>query len=461
MDLFAGCGGMSLGFDRAGFRCVSAVEIDDDARNSHRKNFEPRASGTHYRAYRDITATEPEDAVAHLTNLPIEKSIDIITGGFPCQAFSRLGRAALWQLAKEKNAHFNDPRATMYEYFIKYVMRLRPVAFVIENVREIGNFNHKNLAHELAETMEEVGYNTRYTILNAVWYGVPQLRERMIIVGIDKSLRFEPHFPPILHDYKLPVGYSTARAGKNHFHVLPPFDFYVDHYELAEDLIPAVTAAHAFADLPVIKHHLDGRTGKGHPRDTNESLEYKKGIDNPFLRMMKDWPGFESNGNSCGHVVRYTPRDYEIFRRMPHGGMYPEALQTAEQIFHERLKTKEVLLGHRIRKHSKLWDELRKQIVPPYKVDRYPNKFRKMWAEHPVRTVPAHIGKDSYSHIHFDSKQARCISLREAARLQSFPDAFQLAGGMNSQLKQIGNAVPPLLAFAVATTLKEILSGKA
>ncbi|MNI80915.1 Modification methylase AplI [compost metagenome] len=80
-----------------------------------------------------------------------------------------------------------------------------------------------------------------------------------------------------------------------------------------------------------------------------------------------------------------------------------------------------------------------------------------MWADHPARTLPAHLGKDSYSHIHFDDHQARCISLREAARLQSFPDAFKFAGSMNQQLKQIGNAVPPLFSYAVAKTLRETL----
>ena len=81
-----------------------------------------------------------------------------------------------------------------------------------------------------------------------------------------------------------------------------------------------------------------------------------------------------------------------------------------------------------------------------------------MWPEHPARTLPAHIGKDSYSHIHFDDAQARGISLREAARIQSFPDGFKLAGGMNSQLTQIGNAVPPLLAYSVAKALKQTLT---
>lgn len=168
---------------------------------------------------------------------------------------------------------------------------------------------------------------------------------------------------------------------------------------------------------------------------------------------MKSWPHFKSNGSFCGHVIRYTPRDYETFKRMPSGGMYPEALETAHKIFKERIAVIEAESGEKVCEDSKLWNEIFKATVPPYKNNRYPNKFRKMWANHPARTVPAHIGKDSYSHIHFDSNQGRCISLREAARLQSFPDAFYFAGSMNEQLTQIGNAVPPLLARAVAKNL--------
>jgi DNA (cytosine-5)-methyltransferase 1 len=143
---------------------------------------------------------------------------------------------------------------------------------------------------------------------------------------------------------------------------------------------------------------------------------------------------------------------------MPHGGMYPEAVATAKEIFRERLQLAEIAIGERIDEDSPLWKQLWAETVPPYRVDRYPNKFRKMWPNHPARTVPAHLGKDSYSHIHFDSEQARCISLREAARLQSFPDGFRFVGSMNSQLRQIGNAVPPLLAYAVAATLRDTIS---
>ena len=102
-------------------------------------------------------------------------------------------------------------------------------------------------------------------------------------------------------------------------------------------------------------------------------------------------------------------------------------------------------------------EELRAQIVPPYDAGKFPNKWRKMEPDAPARTLMAHLGKDSYSHIHYDSSQARTISVREAARLQSFPDGFRFCGSMNSGFRQIGNAVPPLLAYALARHLRGLL----
>ena len=96
--------------------------------------------------------------------------------------------------------------------------------------------------------------------------------------------------------------------------------------------------------------------------------------------------------------------------------------------------------------------------VPPYDVGKFPNKWRKMWRDQPARTLMAHLGKDSYSHIHYDSRQARTISVREAARLQSFPDGFSFCGTMNPAFRQIGNAVPPLLAKAVATQIMKTMT---
>lgn len=455
IDLFAGCGGLSLGFHRAKYRCVAAVEINEDARRSHEANFSRVAPSEGYAAYTDITQVTPLDAVSHLSPLipNFGSDIDVVIGGPPCQAFSRLGRAALWDIAGRQYAHGTDERATMYSYFLAYIEVLKPIAFVLENVREMGKFVGRNVAEEIAVTAEEFGYEVRYTLLNAVWFGVPQLRERMFLVGIRKELKQVPTFPKIKHKYTLPVGYSTSRAGTGHIEVLAPHDHYVDHHEHASKVLPAVVASDAFFDLPPIYHHLDGRVGRGFPRDVNLRIPYLT-RDNKFTKEMKTWPEFESQtGDFIGHVIRYTPRDYEIFHRMQPGDMYPEALKIALEIFQEKILTLEAEQGRKIEKGSEEWQQIYNSTVPPYKAHRYPNKFRKMWADHPARTLPAHIGKDSYSHIHFDSQQARGISLREAARIQSFPDAFRLHGSMNSQLTQIGNAVPPLLAYAVAKCL--------
>ena len=462
-DLFAGCGGMSLGFHRVGFRCVCAIEIDDDARASHKTNFN-RFAENEYRSYSDITKISPEMAVNHLSGSDngIDDVIDVIIGGPPCQAFSRLGRAALWDLNGKKNAHAEDERATMYQYFLEYIARLKPVAFVMENVREIGKFVGRNIAEEISLAAEAIGYHVRYTLLNSVWFGVPQLRERVFIIGISKELGRVPVFPKIQYKYDLPVGYSTSRAGTGHIEFLNPYDHYVDHLEFSENIKPAITAEQAFADLPPIYHHLDGRRGKGVPRKTDFEMEYAQDYSrNDFIKTMRTWPNYEAH--PCiftGHIIRYTPRDYEIFRRMPHGGMYPEALETAENIFKERILEAEKIEGKNIEEGSAEWNELHRATIPPYLVNRYPNKFRKMWPDHPARTLPAHIGKDSYSHIHYDSEQARCISLREAARIQSFPDGFKFIGSMNSALRQIGNAVPPLMAYNVALSLRYVLLNK-
>jgi DNA (cytosine-5)-methyltransferase 1 len=459
VDLFAGCGGLSLGFDRAGFRSICGVELNDFARKSHELNFGTGIHANTYRAFADIKKTEPEDAVAHIGSKSTEFAADVVIGGPPCQAFSRLGRAALWNLAGEKFAHEHDERATMYHYFLHYVATLKPLAFVMENVREIGKHVGKNIAEEIAVTADAMGYTTSYTLLNAVWFGVPQLRERMFIIGIHKSLKKMPVFPAIQFGYELPVGYSTSRSGDGAPEVCLPCDHYIDHCEKATNLRQATSVSMAFADLPPIVHHLDGRKGKGVPRRVFDQIAYGP-KNNWFTEEMRSWPRFENgSGSFTGHVIRYTPRDYEIFRRMPHGGMYPEALIVAEEIFQERLESFERETGKKVIPGTEDWEILRKATVPPYKEGRYPNKFRKMWPDHPSRTLPAHIGKDSYSHIHFDSDQARGISLREAARIQSFPDAFKLAGSMNSQLAQIGNAVPPLLAYAVAQEVRRALIG--
>jgi DNA (cytosine-5)-methyltransferase 1 len=171
---------------------------------------------------------------------------------------------------------------------------------------------------------------------------------------------------------------------------------------------------------------------------------------------MRSWKGFETDGSVDGHVIRLTSRDFPIFGRMPRGADYPIALEVAHALLEEKLES---LKRRRMRPpvKSAAYRKLIKATVPPYDVSKFPNKWWKIDPDAPSRTLTAHIGKDTYSHIHYDGRQKRTISVREAARLQSFPDGFRFAGAMNAAFRQIGNAVPPLLALAVARELKTLL----
>ncbi len=137
---------------------------------------------------------------------------------------------------------------------------------------------------------------------------------------------------------------------------------------------------------------------------------------------------------------------------MEPGDQYPEAYDLAMKRFQKRLSS---LNGRRPKDGSAEYEALKKEIVPPYDRNKFPNKWWKLDPKLPSKTLTAHLGKDTYSHIHYDSDQARTISVREAARLQSFPDGFVFAGAMNAAFKQIGNAVPPLMAFAIAKKVQQ------
>lgn len=465
-DLFSGCGGMTLGFDRAGYRCVTAIENDTAARESHARNFRGRARPGQYAMYRDITKVRPKQAVKHLRNKSrrTEDSIDIVIGGPPCQAFSRLGRAALWSVKGRRHAHADDPRASLYEHFMSYVEELKPIAFVLENVPDMGRFHGTNVAEEIALAANDLGYVTRYSLLNSAWYGVPQLRERLFVIGIRRELQVVPSFPEMTHLCDLPKGYLTSRAGQFNLSasapVLKPFVHYVDHAGSSDSTIKAATVSNAFGDLPILK-----KTTLQRPRGIapnaellNANKKYR-GQAKGFAHDMRSWPGFSSNGSCSGHVTRFTPRDFPIFRRMKPRDRYPEALRLAENLFKHKVRRIEQRTNSILGRRTRQWKELRKATVPPYSATRFPDKFRKLHPKEPSPTVPAHLGKDCYSHIHPSRCQARTISIREAARLQSFPDAFELFGAMGKRFTQIGNAVPPLLAYAVASHLRGILEG--
>ncbi|MDF3982893.1 DNA cytosine methyltransferase [Luteibacter sp. PPL554] len=460
LDLFAGCGGISLGFEAAGFDVRGAVEFDPDAAKSHGLNFHG-GNEAHSRAI-DITETSPSDLCLRLGLGSVGDAFDVVVGGPPCQAFARVGRPKLRAIEEHPEAFMHDPRAQLYKKYLEYVDAFKPLAVLMENVPDILNHGGQNIAEETCEVLEAKGYTCGYTLLNAAFYGVPQMRERMFLIAYRRELAADVSFPTPTNWLVLPPGYEGSRSvalktlrnlvGQAHSYIAPPV--------ASPDLPPAVTAQDALGDLPAINARellAAGEIVRG-ARRFDTPVGYRRAKLSGYAELMRTWPNHEAPPEGpSDHVIRYLPRDYELFARMGPGDQYPEAYARAVEMFHEKLaalRSQGEKISERSPKYRALWDA----TVPPYDATKFPNKWRKMWRDQPARTLMAHLGKDSYSHIHYDSKQARTISVREAARLQSFPDGFRFAGTMNPAFKQIGNAVPPLLAKAIALHMMQTMT---
>ncbi len=466
LDLFAGCGGISLGFDAAGFKTIGAVEFDEDAARSHAINFFGDLSHdlfeVHARA-KDITRIEPSELLQmYGLSGPIESYVDVIVGGPPCQAFARVGRAKLREVADHPEAFLKDPRSNLYLRYLHYVSVLKPIAILMENVPDVLNYGGHNVAEETCEILTEMGYRCSYTLMNSVYFGVPQMRERMFLVAVASQISEQIIFPKPTHWVDMPRGYESSRKVALQTIKTDLFDnesyFAAQPIPIRKECLPAVTAKDALCDLPVITAHLEGKVKKG-ARRFDTVAPYPAAKLNKYAKLMRAWPGFENTEGVKDHVIRYLPRDYDIFRRMNPGDQYPQAHAHAVALFEERISKIRQKDGKSLGPKSKEYQEIWNATVPPYDAGKFPNKWRKMEAYAPARTLMAHLGKDGYSHIHYDNTQARTISVREAARLQSFPDGFVFSGSMNPAFKQIGNAVPPLLAKAIAESLYRMLKG--
>ena len=458
LDLFSGCGGLSLGFESAGFNIAAAIESDALAAASHGRNFHKGDAANS--KPRDITRVKPTDLTSELRLGSIATAFDVIVGGPPCQAFARVGRPKLREIAEDPRAFKHDPRANLYLHYLEYVEAFQPLALLLENVPDVINHGGQNIAEEICEVLKSKGYTARYTLLNAVFYGVPQMRERMFLIAYRRELEARVQFPRPTHWMELPAGYNGSRQvalrlmkhnlfSEDWHYVAPPTPAF------KSALKPAVTANEAIGDLPRITLHLEGKLRRG-ARRFDEQIPYSSKRTSEYAELMKSWSGHEGNGGISDHVIRYLPRDWKLFARMKNGDQYPEAYEQAIVMFEERLAE----LSRKKcapKPDTTEYRRLRAEFVPPYDVGKFPNKWRKMWREEPARTLMAHLGKDTYSHIHYDSKQARTISVREAARLQSFPDGFTFCGTMNPAFRQIGNAVPPLMAAALARTMRASL----
>lgn len=470
LDLFSGCGGFSLGFHTEGFQIVAALERDATAARTHAYNlFRGHDNLEVHAQARDIIKTTPTKLVRELGLGQPSRAIDVILAGPPCQSYARVGRAKLREIAKKQNAFLHDRRGRLYERMLYYVRVLKPLVIVFENVLDVLNQAGENIVEHICDALGEQGYVCRYTILNAAHYGVPQMRERVFLLAFARELHTTPEFPPPSHEWKLPAGYKASRdvalkpirkrSAACEVHIISKY--FMPSPCSSDQLPSAVTAEQALEDLPIITAEMKAAIKPG-ARRFNQRLEYNSVLNlSTFAQAVRSWEGFAGRDTVSDHVIRRLPRDYPIFQLMEPGDQYPEAYAIAEEIlWPQRLQDIGLDVGDcRPESPNYRLTLLEKQkVVPPYDPTKFVDKWRKMDPNEPARTLTAHLSQDCYTHIHYSSDQARTISVREAARLQSFPDGFRFEGAMNAAFRQIGNAVPPLLARALARHIRTLLS---
>jgi DNA (cytosine-5)-methyltransferase 1 len=433
------------------------MELDPLAARSHAVNFFKDASAEeleHHAMPRDLTKIDPEEFVESLGLGSCTNAFDILVGGPPCQAYARVGRAKLREIAEHPRAFTIDPRANLYLRYLRYIERLQPLALLMENVPDILNYGGHNVVQEMVEALDDLGFVARYSLINSAHYDVPQMRDRVYMIAFHKSLGVIPRFPRATRHCELPSGYETTRAFALKFvDDLFGNGAYVEPDKGDDGLPPAVTAAEAVSDLPPITLHLEGKLKRGTRRFT-ELARYR---EIPFrqlssyAQLMRSWHGFEAGEGVYDHALRYLPRDGTIFAAMRQGDEYPAAHHVAAQLFEKEARRR------RIRRDTMQWKRLHRSMVPPYDPTKFPNRWWKLRENAPSRTLMAHIGKDTYSHIHYDSAQARVISVREAARLQSaavihtVPSDGAIGIGCNHQSAVAGDVDGPNCAGYLAS----------
>ena len=405
IDLFAGAGGLSEGFIRQGFSPIAHVECDKAScftlktRTAfHRLLNEDKIRLYHSYIKGEISRTQlyslvPQSLLNSIINAEIGqennrifdtidsslngKSVDLIIGGPPCQAYSRTGRPAL----KNKT---NDERKTLYIQYGRFLKKYEPKLFIFENVPGILSASEGKYFKNLKKYYKRLGYQVEARLLAAHNYGVIQNRKRVVIIGWQKEL-----------------GLSY-----------PEINIFSEKY-FRDDL---------FYDLPSIK-----------PGENNRYHYYSKPV-NEYLKkaFIRNAVNFVSQ-----HIARpHNEKDLNIYK----------------------LAIQKLMEGERL-KNDKIPEEMRTQKNVTDFLDRF------KVVDNKPHTMIAHIAKDGHHYIHPDIRQLRSISVREAARIQSFPDDYYFEGvkeghPRTAAFRQIGNAVPPLMAERIAEKIKEMLDNE-
>lgn len=398
IDLFAGCGGLSEGFEQSGYyRMLANVEWESAPcmtlaermrergyRDANKRviQFDVQRSEELLRGWRNDTVFGSGEGLIKTVG---QDRVDIIIGGPPCQAYSIAGRI------RDKHGMHFDYRNYLFESYLRVVEHFRPKLVVFENVPGMlsATPGGKSIIWLIRKAFDTVGYEIvddmrQKSVIDFSDYGVPQKRSRVIILGLNKKI-FKKGRDHLLNDF-----YDV---------ILPKYKTKIKS-----------SVQQAIGDLPAF-----------YPAEK----EYRYGG-----RKYSHKPAFSDVPN---HSPRYhNSRDISIFRDLALD------LQTGHNHFTAIDKIKK-LYTERTGKTSN---------VHKYYVLR-PNELS--------NTVPAHLFKDGLRHIHPDPDQARSITVREAARLQGFPDDFIFMGSMGDQYKMIGNAVPPNFARILGCALVDLL----
>ncbi len=341
VDLFCGAGGLSLGFQRAGFRSLAAFDHNKAAVATYAKNL-----GTH------VSAVE----IAPGMVLP---HVDVIAGGPPCQGFSSAGMR-----------RSGDKRNTLVSVFAQIIARLRPPAFVFENVEGFLTGEDGDRVLDLLDPLIAAGYRIHLRKINAANYGVPQHRKRVIALG---GLGWDPKFPEPTHSAFGAPG-ATQGAGRQ---------------------LPLT---------PQIQRYLDGLSP----------------------------PGVSPPGCPQGHYA--SPPSEDDAARIRALRMGQTMRDLPPELWHE---------SYRRRAYRRVMDG-----TPTERRGGAPAGIRRLNANEPSKAITS-FARNEFVHPY----EHRFLTLRECARIQTFDDEFEFIGSAADQALLIGNAVPPVLGFAIASSL--------
>ncbi|ELY78114.1 DNA-cytosine methyltransferase [Natrinema pellirubrum DSM 15624] len=424
IDLFCGAGGISAGLKEAGFDILWAVDNDADAIKTHRHNF----PDTKYGAITgDMTELDPEVVLDDIE--PGE--LDLIAGGPPCPTFSMIGRSKIRSL--DDKSPESDDRHQLYEDFLRFVESLSPRAFLMENVTGMlssTGANGDSIVDIICNQMEELGYTVDVQKVDAANFGVPQHRTRLFFIGqredtdrIDLE-NWETHREPKNEkerNMKLRTEpdafHDTTQSTITDFGVEIE-EFEHDFQEHPAEKQPYVTVADAIMDLPPLSP-----SGGMPPK---ESTDYTV----PALTRYQEWA-----------------------RDLPEGTDWKDANLTNHSSRGHNLKdlTLYKILGEGV--GWNIGDVA--STLQPYRDDIFTDSYKKQHPNEPASTIVAHLQKDGHMFIH--PREARSLSVREAARLQSFRDSFEFPVSRTNGFRLVGNAVPPLLAKAIGTAIRDEL----